>query len=337
MTENKEKQTGNPEANKATQDAGADIREVKARQAKERAELLEEAGKPKEPRVVSKTYYNSIQKFRQRIYLTFVIVFLCIVCLLVLYPLIYAVSAAFSPGKSISNIAITPFKKGITTEHFVRLFKDTNYMRWFRNTLIIATGTSVSTVFVCALAAYVFSRFRFVLKKTMMLMLLVLQIFPSFIGMIAIYVILLRIKGIDTLWGMVLIYLAGNIPYNTWLVKSYMDTIPRALDEAARIDGANSARIFFKIILPQAKPIITFLSVASFTGPWMEFIFAKLILRSNENQTLALGLFSFVTDKKNEFTMFCAGALIVAIPFVIFFVITQKMLVTSLAGAGVKE
>jgi arabinogalactan oligomer/maltooligosaccharide transport system permease protein len=170
-----------------------------------------------------------------------------------------------------------------------------------------------------------------------MLALLILQIFPSFIGMIAIYVILLRINGLDSLWGMVLIYLAGNIPYNTWLVKSYMDSIPRAYDEAARLDGASSARTFFSIILPQAKPIITFLAIVSFTGPWMEFIFAKLILRSNENQTLAVGLFSFVTDRKNEFTLFCAGALIVAIPFVAFFVITQKVLVSSLAGAGVKE
>jgi arabinogalactan oligomer/maltooligosaccharide transport system permease protein len=337
MADKKGMPTENQEAGKVTQEERADIRAVKAQQAKERAELLEEAGKPAQPRIVSKTYYNSVQKFKQKVYLTFVFVFLILVCLLVLYPLIYAVSAAFSPGKSISNIGIIPFNSGITTEHFVRLFKETNYIRWFRNTLIIATGTSVSTVFVCSLAAYVFSRFRFVFKKGMMLMLLVLQIFPSFIGMIAIYVILHRISGLDTLWGMVLIYLAGNIPYNTWLVKSYMDTIPRALDEAARIDGANSATIFLKVILPQATPIITFLSVASFTGPWMEFIFAKLILRSNENQTLALGLFSFVTDRKNEFTMFCAGALIVAIPFVIFFVITQKMLVTSLAGAGVKE
>lgn len=337
MTDNKEIRPDKPETEKIAQENHADIRAVKAQQARERAEMLEETGKPAKPKVVSKTYYNSVQRFRQKIYLTFVIVFLVLICLLVLYPLIYAISAAFSPGKSISNIGIRPFEHGITTEHFVRLFKETNYIRWFRNTLIIATGTSVSTVFVCSLAAYVFSRFRFVFKKSMMLLLLILQIFPSFIGMIAIYVILHRISGLDSLWGMVLIYLAGNIPYNTWLVKSYMDTIPRALDEAARIDGANSARIFFKVILPQASPIITFLSIASFTGPWMEFIFAKLILRSNENQTLALGLFSFVTDRKNEFTMFCAGALIVAIPFVIFFVITQKMLVTSLAGAGVKE
>lgn len=283
------------------------------------------------------SYDIAVQKLKRRLFKTFIILFLSLVSLLVLYPLLYAVSAAFSPGRSISATSIVPFGNGVTTEHFVRLFSETNYLLWFRNTLLIAVGTSVSTVFVCSLAAYVFSRFRFVFKKTMMLALLVLQIFPSFIGMIAIYVILLRIKGLDSLWGMVLIYLAGNIPYNTWLVKSYVDSIPRAFDEAARIDGASHARTFFSVILPQASPIITFLSIVSFTGPWMEFIFSKLILRSNENQTLALGLFSFVTDKKNEYTLFCAGALIVAIPFVIFFVITQKILVTSLAGAGVKE
>ncbi len=282
-------------------------------------------------------YQNAIQRAKNRTYKAFVLVFLVLVSLVVLYPLVYAVSAAFSPGKSISALSIVPFGSGVTTSHFQRLFKETNYIRWFRNTLMIATATSVSTILVCSLSAYVFSRFRFLFKKTMMLALLVLQIFPSFIGMIAIYVILLRIKGLDTLWGMVLIYLAGNIPYNTWLVKSYIDAIPRAYDEAAKIDGASNARTFFSVILPQASPIITFLAIVSFTGPWMEFIFAKLILRSNENQTLALGLFSFVTDRKNEFTMFCAGALIVAVPFIVFFLITQKMLVSSLAGAGVKE
>ena len=147
----------------------------------------------------------------------------------------------------------------------------------------------------------------------------------------------MRIGGLDTLWGIILIYLAGNIPYNTWLVKSYMDSIPKSLDEAARIDGASNATTFFRIILPQAKPIITFLGITSFTGPWMEFIFSKLILRSNENMTLALGLYAFVSDKKNEFTDFCAGSILIEIPFIIFFIITQKMLVTSLGGAAVKE
>lgn len=271
-----------------------------------------------------------------RLYKAIVIVFFIIVSILVFYPLVYTVVAAFTPGDSIASVHIIPFKNGFTFDHFNKLFTQTNYLNWFKNTAIIAACTSIGTILICSLSAYVFSRFRFTLKKSMMLALLVLQIFPSFIGMIAIYVILQRIGGYDTLWGMVLIYIAGNIPYNTWLVKSYMDTIPKTLDEAARIDGASNTRTFFTIVLPQAKPILTFLGITSFTGPWMEYIFSKLILRSDENKTLALGLYSFVTDKKSEFTMFCAGALLIAIPFIIFFVITQKMLVTSLGGGAVK-
>lgn len=273
----------------------------------------------------------------ERFYRAFVLVFLLITSFLVIYPLVYTIVAAFTPGNSISNLHIIPFKNGVTLDHFKYLFEQTNYLLWFKNTLIIATGTSVTTLLVCSMSAYIFSRFKFQFKKGMMMSLLILQIFPSFIGMVSIYVILHRIGGLDTLWGMVLIYLAGNVPYNTWLVKSYMDTIPKSLDEAARIDGASNTRTFFQIVLPQAKPILVFLTITSFTGPWMEYIFSKMILRSNENQTLALGLYSFVTDKKNEFTIFCAGAIIVAIPFIIFFTLTQKMLVTSLGGAAVKE
>ncbi len=269
--------------------------------------------------------------------LTIIFIILTIISLAVLYPLVYVVSAAFSPGSSIASLNILPFKDGVTTKHFTHLFTNTKYLTWFKNTLLIAVSTSVCTIFVSSLGAYVFSRFRFTLKKQLMLTMLILQIFPSFVGMIAIYVILLRIGGLDTLWGLVLVYLAGNIPYNTWMVKSYLDTISRSLDESARIDGANHLRIFSTIIMPIAKPIIIFLGISSFTAPWMDFIFPKMVLRSADKQTLALGLFSFVTDKKNEFTTFAAGAVLIAIPFIIFFVITQKAMVTSLGGAAVKE
>jgi arabinogalactan oligomer/maltooligosaccharide transport system permease protein len=250
---------------------------------------------------------------------------------------VYVVSGAVSPGNSISDMSIVPFSKGITFEHFRHLFMETNYGLWFRNTLLIAIATSALTVLAASLGAYVFSRFYFTFKKSMMMSLLILQIFPSFVGMIAIYVILYRIGGLDRLWGLVLVYLAGNIPYNTWLVKSYVDTIPVSLDEAARIDGANNLRIFFTIIMPVIKPILIFLAISSFTSPWMDFIFPKMVLRSSENQTLALGLFSFVTDRKNEFTNFAAGSVIVSVPFVIFFMVTQRMLVMAMAGAAVKE
>ncbi|MDR2656050.1 MAG: sugar ABC transporter permease [Oscillospiraceae bacterium] len=265
-----------------------------------------------------------------------IVIILTIVALAVLYPLVYTVSSAFSPGNDISNMPLIPFGKGVTFDHFKTLFSG-SYVRWFLNTLIIASFTSAGTLLVASMGAYVFSRFRFTFKKSMMMSMLILQIFPSFVGMVAIYVILYRIGGLDTLWGLVLVYLAGNIPYNTWLVKSYMDNIPKSLDEAARIDGANHFRIYGTIILPIAKPILIFLTVTSFTGPWMDYIFPKMVLRSDANMTLALGLFNFVTDRKNEFTNFAAGALLVAIPFVIFFIITQKMLVTSLGGAAVKE
>ncbi|HOT62763.1 MAG TPA: ABC transporter permease subunit, partial [Treponemataceae bacterium] len=159
----------------------------------------------------------------------------------------------------------------------------------------------------------------------------------SFVGMVAIYVILLRIKGLDTLWGLVLVYVAGNVPYNTWLVKNYMDTVSKSLDEAARIDGASHFRIYTTIILPVARPIITFLAIVSFTAPWMDYIFPKMVLRSVDKQTLALGLFSFVTDKKNEFTTFAAGSILVAIPFIVFFIVTQRTMITSFGTSAVKE
>ncbi len=278
-----------------------------------------------------------MRKLVKYINLAVVIIFLLLVSFAVIYPLVYVVSAAFSPGSSIASMSIKPFGNGFTTEHFTYLFNNTDYLKWFKNTLIIAAATSISTMIIASLGAYVFSRFRFMMKKQMMMAMLILQIFPSFVGMVAIYVILLRIGGLDTFWGLILVYLAGNIPYNTWMVKSYLDTIPKSLDEAARIDGANHFRIFATIVMPIAKPIITFLGITSFTAPWMDFVFPKMVLRSSSKQTLALGLFSFVTDKKNEFTNFAAGALLVAIPFIIFFVITQKMMVTSLGGAAVKE
>lgn len=277
-------------------------------------------------------------KVIKKINLAFILLFLIGTSLFVIYPLMYVVSGAFSPGNSIASLSIIPFGDGISFKHFERLFNDTNYVKWFQNTLYVAVCTSLATILIASLGAYVFSRFQFAMKKSMMMVMLILQIFPSFVGMVAIYVILLRIGGLDKLWGLILVYLAGNIPYNTWMVKSYIDTIPKSLDEAARIDGASHFRIFRSIIFPIARPIIIFLGITSFTAPWMDYIFPKMVLRSSDKQTLALGLYSsFLTEKKNEFTTFAAGALLIAIPFIIFFVVMQKTMITSMGGSAVKE
>lgn len=266
-----------------------------------------------------------------------VIIFLLLVTFIVLYPIVFVISAAFAPGNTATGLSIVPFSDGFTFEHFSYLFSETNFILWFENTLIIAVCTCILSVIICSLAAYVFSRFRFALKKSMLMSLLILQIFPSFVGMIAIYVIINRMGAYNQLWGLVLVYVAGNVPYNTWLVKSYLDTIPKSLDEAARIDGANHLTIFWRVVMPIAKPIIIFLAITTFTGPWMDWIFPKLVLGDDEKQTLAIGLFSFVTDRKDQFTTFAAGALLIAIPFVFFFVITQKAQTEGLGAAAVKE
>ena len=187
------------------------------------------------------------------------------------------------------------------------------------------------------LSAYVFSRFRFSAKKPLLMSFMVLETFPSFLGMIALYVIVLKMGGYNELWGLILIYVAASLPYNTWMLKSYIDTVPLSLDEAAKIDGASNIRIFSQVVFPLAKPMVIFLGITSFTAPWMDFIFPKFLLRTPDKMTVAIGLYNMISDKKDQFTLFASGALIVAIPFMIFFMITQKMLITSIAGAAVKE
>ncbi|MDY4131819.1 MAG: sugar ABC transporter permease, partial [Treponema sp.] len=171
-----------------------------------------------------------IQNSVRTLNLTFSYILFVIISLIVFYPLVYVVSAAFAPGNSIANLSIIPFGdghsirisneltinagNGFTLDHFKYLFTKTDYWMWFKNTLFVALWTTALTVVISSLSAYVFSRFRFAFKHTLLMSLLVLQIFPSFVGMIAIYVILMRIGGLDTLWGLVLIYVSGNIPYN---------------------------------------------------------------------------------------------------------------------------
>lgn len=265
------------------------------------------------------------------------ITFIVICCLFVLYPIVFVVSTAFSTKSNMASASIIPFADGISLKQFENLFWKYDFILWFKNTFVIALGVMIVTVLTCALAAYVFSRFKFAFKKPMMMAMLILQIFPSFVGMQALYVIADRVGAHDQLWGLIIIYAAGNVPYNTWLVKSYLDTIPKTLDEAARIDGANHVTIFFKVIFPIARPIVIFLAITSFTGPWMDWIFPKLILSSPEKFTLAMGLIAFVDGTKNNFTLFAAGAVTIAIPFIIFFIFSQSAMMTGLGGGAVKE
>ncbi len=265
-------------------------------------------------------------------------IILFVVVLLVLYPILFTVSSAFSEKTSLSQSSPIPFSDKLSTMQFKNLFEKTEYVKWYGNTFKIATMNTIISTICTTIAAYIFSRFRFRVKKGLLMGMLVLQIFPSFAGMIAVYVLLWRINLLDTHIGLVLIYAAGQLPYNIWLIKGYLDTIPRSLDEAARVDGASYLKTFITVILPIAKPMVLFLAITSFTGPWMDYIMPRIIISTTSKKTLAVGLFEMIKDRaNNNFTMFAAGAILVAIPFMIVFAFNQQYLSQVLSSGAVKE
>lgn len=259
---------------------------------------------------------------------------LIITALCVLYPVVWIVAGSLNPGDSLFSSRLIP--DTLSFAHYQYLFTETDYPLWYWNTFKIAFWNMILSTVLVVTAAYAFSRFRFPGRKQGLMAMLVLQMFPSFMGMIAIYILLLQVNLLDNHWGLILVYAGGSIPFGAWLVKGYFDGIPRSLEEAAKIDGASDVTIFYKIMMPLSKPILVFIAVTNFIGPWMDFIFARLVLRSDEKKTLAVGLFEMISGRANtEFTNFAAGAVLVALPITILFFMFQDQLVNGLkAGAN---
>ncbi|MGF6952109.1 arabinogalactan oligomer/maltooligosaccharide transport system permease protein [Neobacillus sp. B4I6] len=272
--------------------------------------------------------------FKKKISHTIIYTILIITTVFILYPVIWILTGSMNPGNSLFSTRLIP--ESLSFVHYQYLFKETDYLLWYKNTLKIAFANMILSTLLVVTAAYAFSRFRFPGRKQGLMTMLVLQMFPGFMGMIAIYILLLQMNLLDNHWGLILLYSGGSIPFGAWLVKGYFDGFPKSLEEAAKIDGASHMTIFYKIMMPLSKPILVFVAVTNFIGPWMDFIFAKLVLRSDEKKTLAVGLFEMVTGRGNtEFTNFAAGAVLVAVPITILFLIFQGHLTEGLkAGAN---
>ncbi len=265
----------------------------------------------------------------------FVYAMLIIMALIVLVPIIWIVGTSFNEQSSL--LSATAFPENPTIAHYVELIKETKFLSWYGNTLKIAVANMAISVVLTSLTAYVFSRFKFKGKKAGLLSILILQMFPSFMGMMATYNILWQLDLLNTHFGLILTYAAGQIPYNTWLVKGYLSSIPRSLDEAARLDGASNLRIFGQIILPLMKPILIFVALNQFIAPWMDFIFPRMILSSPEKKTLAIGLYDMInSNTNNNFTTFAAGAVLVAVPITVLYVCLQKYLIQGVAAGANK-
>lgn len=271
----------------------------------------------------------------RNIRLLFSYLLLILLSFISLYPAVWVIMSSLKTGDSLYMKTIIP--EEITFNHYKKLFTETDYPLWYWNTLKISLVTMVLGTLMVLMTSYALSRFRFRGRKQALMTMLVLTMFPGFMGMIAVYVLLLQVKLLDTHLALILVYSTGAIIGGTWVAKGYFDTIPRSLEESAKIDGASNWTIFYRIILPLSKPILTYVALTTFIGPWLDFIFARLVLRTSEKKTLAVGLYEMVSgNTSTKFTMFAAGAVLVAVPITILFVALQRYLIAGMTSGANK-
>jgi arabinogalactan oligomer/maltooligosaccharide transport system permease protein len=260
-----------------------------------------------------------------------------------LIPVLWVVSAAFTEDATISSGNLIPQNPTLANFDQLLTHPDQPYPRWYGNTMLVASITAITTVIIAAGAAYAFSRFRFKGRKVGLVFLLLVQMFPQFLALVAIYLIMAQISdafagiGLDSLIGLTLVYLGGAMGVNAWLIKGFFDTIPMEIDESAKVDGASHGQIFWGVILPLAAPVLAVVGLLSFIFTINEFIIASALLQTPENLTLAVGLQQFIGEQYSEnWGPFAAGALLAAIPVVILFQFLQKFIVGGLTQGAVK-
>jgi arabinogalactan oligomer / maltooligosaccharide transport system permease protein len=217
------------------------------------------------------------------------------------------------------------------------------FLRWLGNSLIVSSITSVLAVAITALSAYSFSRFRFRGRRSLLVTILLIQVFPNLLAMVALYLLLqqvgnhIPILGLNTLGGLIMVYLGGQMGINIWLMKGFFDSIPRDIDESAQVDGASHWQTFTLLILPLVRPILAVVGILAFVAVYNEFVLARILLIDRDNWTLIIGLFSFVSDNfARDWGIFAAGALIGAIPIVTIYLLLQDQIVGGLTQGAVK-
>jgi arabinogalactan oligomer/maltooligosaccharide transport system permease protein len=267
-----------------------------------------------------------------------------------LFPLAYVISAALNSVPTLSSASLIPdhvtldnFRTILSTNQPDPSLPQADYLRWYANSIIIPGVAAFFTVLGGALAAYAFSRFRFKGRRMGMMALLLIQMFPQFLALVAIYLIVLHTGdvfpalGLNTKTGLILVYLGGALGVNTWLMKGFFDTIPAELDESARVDGATPAQVFWGVILPLAAPVLAVVGLISYIFTLNEFVIASALLQTTENFTLILGLQGYIEDQyARQWGPFAAGVLLAAIPPMLLFLALQRFIVEGLTSGSVK-
>jgi len=256
------------------------------------------------------------------------------------FPIVYTLSAALNSRGSLS--AATRLFSDLTFANFAAL-ADTRFWVWMGNSLVISVVTAVGSVLMGAAAAYAFSRFRFSGRRVGLTSLLVIQMFPQVLAFTAIFLTLLALGevvpalGIDSKIALICVYFGGVLGANTFLMYGFFNTVPVEIDESAKIDGATHAQIFWQLIIPLVTPILAVVALLSFIGTYSEFIVARIVLTSEQNWTVALGMYGWVSDQlQANWGLFAAGAVIAAIPILALSLSLQRYIVGGLTSGAVK-
>lgn len=270
--------------------------------------------------------------------------------LLSIYPILWVLTLAFSGGQSLVVVdlpaepgivdrlrSVLPWPKTVSLQNFVDVLTQEPFGRWLLNSAIVAGATTVLGVFLACTAAYAFSRFRFPGRRTGMMMFLVSQMFPGTLMMVPLFIIVVKWLHLgNTYSGLVIVYAVTAIPFCVWMLKGYFDTIPLEIEESAIMDGASPATVFFRIILPLAKPAVAVTALFSFMTGWNEFILASIFMDEEVAYTAPVGLRFFVGGFSSQWGYFAAGSIIVSLPVVALFYYLQKYLIAGLTAGGVK-
>ncbi len=271
--------------------------------------------------------YEKIRLWLSRIILWFFII-------LTLFPIIAIFSASMSPGTSFTQGSIFP--QVWSFENYAKVLQETDFLSWVKNSLIMCTAVALIQLVLTIPAAFAFSRLRFKGRRYGLMSLLILQMFPAMMAVPAILAIAYRLGAMDNIVLLILI-LCGGSAYNIWLLKGYIDGIPKDLDEAAMVDGANTWQTFSKIILPLIRPMLVVIFLFAFMGIYSEFVFTSSLMKVPETQTVATGLKTFITNNFSaNWTQYSAASIMASIPIVIIFLASQKFIAKGLVAGAVK-
>lgn len=263
--------------------------------------------------------------------------------LFAIIPALWVLSSSLNPAKSLVGGTFWPKEASLVNYEQLVSNPYFPYLTWFMNSLKIASITTALTTFITCLAGYTPSRFRFTGRRRLMLAILILNVFPAILGMVAIFTMLQQLGlyipwlALDTHTGLIAIYVGGSMSINVLMVKAYIDSIPLELDESALVDGASHWQTFRHIIFPIMRPIVITVAVLTFIATYGDFVIARVLLKSSENLTVMVGLMLFQTDRfDQDFGMITAGAVLAAIPIILIYIPLQKYVIDGLTAGSVK-